>query len=345
MAPGGHAIGRGKLRIELGGLVEQRQRLLDGFPGSAVQFRRSAQVIVVGVQAFRGFALGALDFRPFELRRDRADDAFGDLILQFEDVVEHSFEAFRPDMRAGRRVYELPGDAHLVAGFAHATFQHVAHAELLADFLDVHRPALVGEARIARDDEQPADTRQGGDDVLHHAVGEIFLLRIAAQVLEGQDGDGGLVRKDERGWRRFLRLNGRVFADAWPVRLSRFADLVDLDFADEAVTLTGDCAHQTLLLAGVADGLAHRVDVAGNGRFRDDPAAPHCLEQVVLADHVIAVADQLQQQVEDLRPDGHDLPAQGQFPALLVEHVVFKHELQGQYPLVGRPRLRVRAGD
>ncbi|MDT4825257.1 hypothetical protein FQZ97_585350 [compost metagenome] len=153
VAPGCHAIGRGKLRIELDGLVEQRQRLLDGFPGAVVQFRRSAQVIVVGVQAFRRFALGALDFRPFELWRDCANNAFGDLILQFEDVVEHALEALCPDMRPGRRVDELPGDAHPVPALAHATFQHVAHAELLADFLDVHHPALEGEARIARDDE------------------------------------------------------------------------------------------------------------------------------------------------------------------------------------------------
>lgn len=34
----------------------------------------------------------------------------------------------------------------------------------------------------------------------------------------------------------------------------------------------------------------------------------------------------MQQEVEDLRSDGHDLSAPGEFPALLVEHVVSKHE-------------------
>ena len=163
------------------------------------KLRHAAQVVVVGVQAFRRLALGALDLGPFELRRDRADDAFRDLVLQFEDVVERAFEALRPEMRAGRGVDQLPGDAHPVAGLAHAAFQHVAHAKLAADLLHVHGPALVGEARIARDDEQPADARQRGDDVLDHAVGEIFLLGVAAQVLERQDGDGGLVWQGERG--------------------------------------------------------------------------------------------------------------------------------------------------
>ena len=46
--------------------------------------------------------------------------------------------------------------------------------------------ALVGEARIARDDEQPFDARQSGDDVFDHPVGEILLLRIAAQIGERQ---------------------------------------------------------------------------------------------------------------------------------------------------------------
>ncbi|MCY1431388.1 hypothetical protein D9M71_473550 [compost metagenome] len=132
-------------------------------------------------------------------------------------------------------------------------------------------------------------------------------------------------------------LNSRVFAVAWPVRLLRLPAVLDLDLADKAVTLARDRPNQALLLAGIADGLAHRIDVAGDCRLRDDPATPHRLEQVVLADHVIAVADQLQQQVEDLRPDGHDLPAQGQFPALLIEHVVAKHQLQCQFPLAQAP--------
>ena len=36
------------------------------------------------------------------------------------------------------------------------------------------------------------------DDVLHHAVGEVFLLGVAAQVQERQDGNRGLVGKGQR---------------------------------------------------------------------------------------------------------------------------------------------------
>ena len=66
-----------------------------------MQVRHSAQVVVVGAEILRRLALGALDLGAFQLRRDRADDAGGDLVLQFEDVVEVAFEALRPQMRSG----------------------------------------------------------------------------------------------------------------------------------------------------------------------------------------------------------------------------------------------------
>ena len=57
----------------------------------------------------------------------------------------------------------------------------------------LQRLALVGEAGVAADHEQAADLAQIGDDVLGDPVGEILLLRIAAHVVERQDGYRGLV--------------------------------------------------------------------------------------------------------------------------------------------------------
>ena len=75
-------------------------------------------------------------------------------------------EAVGPEMRAGRRIDELAGDPHPLARLAHAAFEHVAHAQLAPDLLHVDRPALVGEAGVARDHEQPAHARERGDDLL-----------------------------------------------------------------------------------------------------------------------------------------------------------------------------------
>src|SRR3546814_14332815 len=98
-----------------------------------------AQVIVVGVEAFRLLALSPFDLGTFELRRDRADDACGHLILQVEDIVEGAFESLGPDMGAGRRIDELSGDTYALFRFAQAALQHVAHAELAPHLLQIGR--------------------------------------------------------------------------------------------------------------------------------------------------------------------------------------------------------------
>ncbi len=57
-------------------------------------------------------------------------------------------------MVAGSRLYQLRSDADPIAGLAHATFKHIAHAELAPDLLHVHGTALVSETRITCDNEQ-----------------------------------------------------------------------------------------------------------------------------------------------------------------------------------------------
>src|SRR3546814_12443252 len=79
--------------------------------------------VVVG-EAFRLLALSPFDLGTFELRRDRADDACGHLILQVEDIVEGAFESLGPDMGAGRRIDELSGDTYALFRFAQAALQH-----------------------------------------------------------------------------------------------------------------------------------------------------------------------------------------------------------------------------
>src|SRR5438132_5599744 len=101
-------------------------------------------------------------------------------------------------MRAARGVDQLRGDAHSAACFADRAFQDIADAELASNVLYIDGPPLIGEARIAGDDEEPTDAAERGDDLLDHAVGEILLLRVAARILERQDGDRRLVRQRER---------------------------------------------------------------------------------------------------------------------------------------------------
>jgi hypothetical protein len=147
-----------------------------------------------------------------------------------EDVLEVAVEAIGPDVAAARGVDELHVDAHLHAGAAHAAFEHVAHAELPAHLLDVDALLLVGERRVARDHEQAGDLGDVGDDVFGDAVGEVFLLGIAAHVGERQHRERGLVGQAERlrpspPWRR----RGRDGAgERHPERAHRVVDVLHL---------------------------------------------------------------------------------------------------------------------
>jgi hypothetical protein len=80
----------------------------------------------------------------------------------------------------------------------------VAHPELLCGVAHVDRAPLEREAGIASDHSQTSQLRQRRKNVVDQAVAKIFLLRIAAHVLERQHRDRGLVgQREARGfWRR-----------------------------------------------------------------------------------------------------------------------------------------------
>ena len=116
------------------------------------------------------------------------------------------------------------------------------------------------------------------------------------------------------------------------MRPSPFARL-RLHVADEAKTLARDGADHGLILAAVADRLARGVDPARQRRFGDDAAVPDRLDQIVLGDDVVAVFDQVNQQIEHLRLDRDALAAAGQFAEVDIEHMVGKVKLHGFIPV------------
>ena len=67
------------------------------------------------------------------------------LILKLEQVGDIFLEAVGPKMRAGFRVNELGVDAHQVLVALHGAFEHIAHAEFLADLSSVDVLALEAE--------------------------------------------------------------------------------------------------------------------------------------------------------------------------------------------------------
>ena len=67
-----------------------------------------------------------------------------------------------------------------------AALQDVAHAEVPADLLHLHRLALVGKGGTAGDYKRAADSRKARGKPLGEDIGEVILRGIAAQIGEGQ---------------------------------------------------------------------------------------------------------------------------------------------------------------
>ena len=182
------------VRIERDGLFEQGLRHDMVLPRHAPVMRERAHQEIPGVHAVGRLALGAKILGGIELRLDRGDDRLRDLVLHREDVGELAVVTFGPEMAAGGDVVELRGDADAVAVLADAALDDIAHAELFRDLTQMNRAALVDEARVACDHEQPSQPREAGDDVFGDPIGEVFVLGVAAHVGKGEDGDGWFVR-------------------------------------------------------------------------------------------------------------------------------------------------------
>ena len=113
-----------------------------------------------------------------------------DLVLDGEDVVELAVVGLRPQLGAGRRIDQLHGDPHRVAGPAHRAFQYVRHVQGAGDVGDRHVLALERERGGTRRHLQLRNLRQQVQQVLGDAVGEIVLVLVGTHVDEGQHRNG-----------------------------------------------------------------------------------------------------------------------------------------------------------
>ena len=181
----------GERRVAREGRLVELDRTLQVFLTALLPDRATLQVQLVGFNVLSGRtrALRELLVLRCELDAQLADDRTGDLVLHLEDIRELAVVGFRPEMKTGLRVDELRRDPHLVASLANAAFEHGFDTQLAAHLPDVHVAALVGERRGARRDLQTRNARQQVEQLLGHAVAEIVLGGITAQIRERQHGD------------------------------------------------------------------------------------------------------------------------------------------------------------
>src|SRR3974390_3502748 len=95
---------------------------------------------------------------------------------------------------------------------------------------------------------------------------------------------------------------------------------------DKAKALARNGAQETLILASVLYCLAHGIDATGQRRLRDDTAIPHFVEQLILADDAIAILDEIQHQVEDLRLERNAFAGAAKLSPSDIKHMIFKEK-------------------
>ena len=89
-------------------------------------------------------------FRAYTLscqksRFDCCRDTCCYLVLKCKYVSKFPVKSFRPNVITGQCVYELAGDAYLLAGLADTSLKNVAHAEFTPHLLYVDGFAFVNE--------------------------------------------------------------------------------------------------------------------------------------------------------------------------------------------------------
>src|SRR5262245_57548344 len=99
--PRGCGMRHGEIGIKFDSSVIQAERFLVRYSRAFVIIGQSAQVTVVGIEAFGWFAPGTVDFCLLEPWRDCTHHTRRHLILQRKDVLNRTFEAIGPKVCPG----------------------------------------------------------------------------------------------------------------------------------------------------------------------------------------------------------------------------------------------------
>src|SRR5215472_7449024 len=204
--PRRHSVGRGVIAVEFRRAHEEPHRFQEAVSIVQMKTGHSAQEVVVSVEALGRLPSRTLDLRALEPWLNGTHHPCGYLVLQLKYILQGTIEAVRPNVSAGCRIDELPGEPYAISCLAHTPLEHVTHPEFARDLFHVDGPALVSEAGVPRDDKQRPTARQRRDDFIGHAIGEVLLFRVRADVLKRQNGNGWPVRK--RGVRGTGKIGG-----------------------------------------------------------------------------------------------------------------------------------------
>src|SRR5262249_11383624 len=114
---------------------------------------------------------------------------------------------------------------------------------------------------------------------------------------------------------------------------SRRRSSVSVELPDEAKPTLVHGANEALVVTAVAERAPRRADAGAERRLGDDAAVPDHIDQLVLAHDPIAVLDQMDEQIEDLRLEMHDRSGAAQLPARKVDLELSEAKVQRLAPV------------
>ena len=102
-----------------------------------------------------------------------------------------------------------------------------------------------------------------------------------------------------------------------------------------------ECANEQLVVAIVTDRPTHRAHTRTQRRLGDDSTLPHRIYQFFPADDPIAIANQMNKQIEDLRFDRNDLACTAQLVTRDINFIVRETECRAIHLRGGLIQIRV----
>jgi hypothetical protein len=112
-----------------------------------------------------------------------------DLVLHRERITTVVLEHVGPDLEAVGGVHERGRDAQTLARSAHGALEHGVDAQLPRDVADVGLRSFEGEHGAASGDVQAWHLAEARDQLVGHAVREVFVVGTATTVDERKDSD------------------------------------------------------------------------------------------------------------------------------------------------------------
>lgn len=159
---------------------------------------------------------------------------------------------------------------------------------MTSDFTGIDGRTFEHKARVARDDEQPAQARQLRQHLIGDDIAKEILRRIARQVDERKYRDRRQLARNlmaQRGWRA-------IFAYV----------------RHETEALARQRFDQTPFLTAVANDAAHHVEPGGQSRIGDRASLPDRSRKLVLCDNAVTMLDEIGEQIKRLRRRRDDQP-------------------------------------